>query len=59
VYHFTARRRMMENIGLAEVKGYRLRQLEAEESARMGRIANEQSLLPELEAVTILSIEPE
>lgn len=57
-YHFTARRRMLDQVGLAEVRGYRLRQLEAEEAARMAQIESQRTLLPDLEALTILSIEP-
>jgi hypothetical protein len=57
-YHFSARRRMLDQVGLAEVRGYRLRQLEAEETSRMAQIESQRSLLPDLEALTILSIEP-
>lgn len=57
-YHFSARRRMLGQVGLAEVRGYRLRQLEAEETARMAQIETQRALLPELEPLTILSIEP-
>ncbi|MBX3742600.1 MAG: DEAD/DEAH box helicase family protein [Akkermansiaceae bacterium] len=57
-YHFIARRRMLGQVGLAEVRGYRLRQLEAEETARMAQIESQRILLPELEPLTILSIEP-
>jgi hypothetical protein len=57
-YHFSARRRMLGQVGLAEVRGYRLRQLEAEETARMSQIESQRILLPELEPLTILSIEP-
>ena len=57
-YHFAARRRMLDQVGLAEVRGHRLRQLEAEETARMAQIESQRNLLPDLEALTILSIEP-
>lgn len=57
-YHFSARRRMLGQVGLAEVRGYRLRQLEAEETARMAQIETQRALLPELEPLTILSVEP-
>ncbi len=57
-YHFTARRKMLGQVGLAEVRGYRTRQLEAEESARMAQIEQQRTLLPELEPLTIISIEP-
>jgi hypothetical protein len=56
-YHFVARRRMLDQVGLAEVHGYRLRQLEAEETTRMAQIESQRTLLPDLEALTILSIE--
>lgn len=57
-YHFAARRRMLAQIGLDEVRGYRTRQLEAEEAARMARIEHQRALLPELEPLAIFSIEP-
>ena len=57
-YHFSARRRMLGQIGLAEVRGYRLRQLEAEETARMAQIETQRALLPELEPLSVLSIDP-
>jgi hypothetical protein len=57
-YHFTARRKMLGQVGLAEVRGYRTRQLEAEEMARMSQIEQQRALLPELEPLTIFSIEP-
>lgn len=57
-YHFSARRKMLSQVGLAEVRGYRTRQLEAEETARMAQIESQRALLPELEPLTILSIEP-
>jgi superfamily II DNA or RNA helicase len=57
-YHFAARRKMLSQVGLAEVRGYRTRQLEAEETARMAQIESQRALLPELEPLTILSIEP-
>lgn len=56
-YHFTARRKMLNQIGLAEVKGYRTRHLEAEETARMAQLDQQKHLLPELEALTMFSIE--
>jgi superfamily II DNA or RNA helicase len=57
-YHFAARRKMLSQVGLPEVRGYRARQLEAEETARMAQIESQRALLPELEPLTILSIEP-
>jgi hypothetical protein len=57
-YHFSARRKMLSQVGLAEVRGYRTRQLEAEETARMAQIEGQRALLPELEPLTIFSIEP-
>jgi superfamily II DNA or RNA helicase len=56
-YHFAARRNMLSQVGLAEVRGYRTRQIEAEEAARRAQIERQRSLLPELEPLTILSIE--
>ncbi len=57
-YHFAARRKMLSQVGLPEVRGYRARQLEAEETARMAQIEIQRALLPEMEPLTILSIEP-
>ena len=57
-YHFSARRRMLEQVGLTEVRGYRLRQLEAEEAARLSQLEEQRRLLPDLEPLTILSIGP-
>jgi hypothetical protein len=57
-YHFAARRKLLSQVGLAEVKGYRNRQLEAEEAARMAQLESQRTLLPELEPLTVLSIEP-
>ncbi len=56
-YHFAARRKMLSQVGLAEVRGYRARQLEAEETARMEQLEHQRNLLPELEPLTMLSIE--
>lgn len=56
-YHFAARRKMLSQVGLAEVRGYRSRQIEAEEAARMARIESQGALLPELEPLTIIRIE--
>lgn len=57
-YHFAARRKMLTQVGLVEVKGYRTRQLEAEETTRMAQLESQRALLPELEPLTIISIEP-
>ena len=55
-HHFASRRRMLKGVGLAEVRGYRLRQLETEEAERARELAAQKSLLPELEPLTILSL---
>lgn len=57
-YHFAARRKMLDQVGLSEVRGYRLRQLEAEESARMAQLESQRHLLPDIEPLTIISIDP-
>jgi superfamily II DNA or RNA helicase len=56
-YHFTSRRRMLDQVGLNEVRGYRLRHLEADESKRMAELDHQRHLLPQLEPLTILSIQ--
>ena len=56
-YHFASRRRMLDQVGLNEVRGYRLRHLEAEESKRMADLDSQRNLLPNLEPLTILSIQ--
>lgn len=55
-YLFAARRRLLDRVGLAEVRGYRMRQLEAEESARTSELALQRTLLPDVEPLAILSI---
>jgi superfamily II DNA or RNA helicase len=57
-YHFAARHKMLSQIGLAEVRGYRARHLEADETERMAQLNEQRNLLPELEALTVFSIEP-
>lgn len=57
-YHFTARRRLLDQIGLSEVRGYRLRQLEAEETERMAQLESQRNLLPDIEPLAIFSIDP-
>lgn len=56
--HFVARRRLIERVGLGEVRSYRLRHLEAEESRRMHELDGQKSLLPEIEPLVILSLKP-
>ncbi|MGB0155509.1 MAG: DEAD/DEAH box helicase [Verrucomicrobiales bacterium] len=55
-HHFASRRRMVERVGLAEVRGYRLRQLEADESQRMSELEAQKTLLPDIEPLVILSL---
>lgn len=55
---FAVRRRMIERIGLPEVRGYRTRQLEAEETGRMEELDRQRYLLPDLSPLLIISIEP-
>ena len=57
-YHFTTRRKMLDQVGLKEVRGYRLRQLEADEAQRMGELDLQKNLLPELDALTMVAISP-
>ena len=56
-YHFASRRKMLDQVGLAEVRGYRLRHLEADESKRMMELDLQRHLLPILEPLTILTIQ--
>jgi superfamily II DNA or RNA helicase len=57
-YHFTARRKMLDQIGLKEVRGYRLRQLEVDEAQRLGELDRQKNLLPELDALTMVVLSP-
>ena len=57
-YHFAAKRRMLDQVGLKEVRGYRIRQIEAEESKRSEELDNQKCLLPELEAIAMMAISP-
>ncbi len=57
-HHFASRRRMVERVGLAEVRGYRLRQLESDESQRMSELEAQKTLLPDIEPLAILSLHP-
>jgi hypothetical protein len=56
--HHAARRRLIERIGLTEVRQYRMRQLESEEASRLAELDSQRSLLPELEPLLILSLKP-
>jgi hypothetical protein len=48
---------MTERIGLPEVRGYRIRQLEAEETGRMEELDRQRSLLPDLSPLLMISVE--
>lgn len=57
-YHFSVRRRLLEHVGLKEVRGYRLRQIEAEEARKTDELDRQKELLPELEPLAIIGIQP-
>ena len=56
-YHFSVRRRLINQIGLKEVRGFRLRQIEADEVRRYEELDRQKELLPELEPLNLISIE--
>lgn len=55
-YYFAARRKMIENIGLPEVRGYRLKKLEREEQESRTEIQSKAQILPEMEPLLMLRI---
>ena len=55
-YAFASRRRIIERIGLSQVRGYRTRILAEEESAWNREFANRESALPELAAVLMIKV---
>ena len=56
-YSFRARRRLLDNVGLAQVKAYRLRQLEEEEKISKADLERQKQVLPELISLLILRID--
>ena len=58
-YSFKARRRMIERIGLPEVRTYRLAQLEREEVDWMTDFKSRQEVSPELVPLVIVTVEGE
>ena len=55
-YHFEAKKRNLEQLGLREVRSYRLRRLEQEHHERLSALEKQRSLLPRLDALSIISI---
>ena len=56
-YSFRTRRRLMDSVGLAQVKAYRLRQLEGEEKIFKADLERQKQVLPELVPLLILRID--
>ncbi len=54
---FAARRRVIHRVGLPEVREYRLRQLEREESVWREQLEAAQEVVPELRAIAIAKVE--
>jgi hypothetical protein len=57
-YAFRVRRRMIERLGLASVRAYRLGQLTLEEQSWTAEMQRRTAILPELSAVLILKVQP-
>jgi superfamily II DNA or RNA helicase len=55
-YSFRVRKKLLEGIGLPEVRNHRLRQLQAEEAEWRRRIDSQREILPELNPVTIVRV---
>lgn len=56
-YYFAARRKMIEHIGLPEVRGHRLKKLEQEEQQSRADIQRKAEVLPEMEPLLMLRIQ--
>jgi len=56
-YSFQARRRLLDSIGLAQVKAYRLRQLRKDEESMRDELERQKQVLPELIALLIVRID--
>ncbi|HIJ35812.1 MAG TPA: DEAD/DEAH box helicase [Deltaproteobacteria bacterium] len=56
-YSFNARRRLLANVGLAQVRAYRLRQLENEETSCKAGLERQKQILPELIPLLMLRID--
>ena len=56
-YSFRARRRLLANVGLAQVRAYRLRKLEEEEKIFKADLERQKQVLPELIPLLILRID--
>ena len=55
-YSFKVRRRLLESVGLEQVKNYRLRQLGKEEALLKGQLERQKQVLPELIPLLIVRI---
>ncbi|WP_291320645.1 helicase-related protein, partial [Desulfonatronospira sp.] len=58
-YYFAARRKIIESIGLPEVRAYRFRKLEQEEQASQAELQRKAEVLPEIEPLLMLRIQGE
>jgi len=56
-YSFRARRRLLDSVGLAQVRAYRLRKLEEEEKIFKADLERQKQVLPELIPLLILRID--
>src|SRR5690606_22179716 len=57
-YAFQVRRDALARIGLPEVRQHRLRRLEEEERAWAAELSRRERILPELQPVVVLRVEP-
>ncbi len=58
-YYFAARRKMIESIGLPEVRAYRFKKLEQEEQENQAELQRKAEVLPEIEPLLMLRIQGE
>ncbi|WP_208596397.1 hypothetical protein [Desulfonatronospira thiodismutans] len=58
-YYFAARRKIIESIGLPEVRAYRFRKLEQEEQASQAELQRKAEVIPEIEPLLMLRIQGE
>lgn len=58
-YYFAARRKMIENVGLPEVRAHRFKKLEQEEQESYAELQKKAEVLPEIEPLLMLRIQGE
>jgi len=58
-YYFAARRKMIEGIGLPEVRAYRFKKLEQEEQENQAELQKKAEVLPVIEPLLMLRIQGE